>query len=92
MKFVRHAQPIISRIVFQPELTDSGALFRFKVDGFVQGYLAHMKQRPPAVGLCLGSYGSPWGGGGMSEVPLYDTLSLATWRWSVKQSEAALGL
>ena len=41
----------------------------------VQGYLAHKKQRAPrtTVGLCLGPFGGPGGGGGsyvMSEAPL----------------------
>ena len=39
----------------------------------VQGYLAHKEHPPPTVGLYLGSYGVPRGGGLflMSEVPLW---------------------
>jgi len=49
-----------------------------RVEG-LQGYLAHKKhplRRPPTVGLYLGSYDGPEGGGLflMSEVPLYAPL------------------
>ena len=34
--------------------------------GILRGYLAHENSPPPTVGLYLGSYGGPWGGGAVS--------------------------